>query len=162
MLGPCHQKTHFHTIERRLSDRRGIRSATDIFFLLPDVKRPLWRANRAFPCYNAATLLTVLQRLFEVFLASWHRTRKPWSGAAHWAGSSLRSLTLPAISPSSHQGKPAALSDKTPNELYISSGELHGFLTQAASRKVFYQMSNCVQTELDQGIDRQGHPVVIA
>ena len=45
-------------------------------------------------CGNASHCVATTLR---GFLASWHRTRKPWSGATHAAGSSLCSLTLSAI-----------------------------------------------------------------
>ena len=54
------------------------------------------------------------------------------------------------------------LSDKNPEQLYISSGEVHGFLTQAANSEVCYQMANCLDAELARGIDWQDHTVVIA
>lgn len=59
------------------------------------------------------------------------------------------------------------LSDKNPEQLYISSGEVHGFLTQAANSQaanseVCYQMANCLDAELARGIDWQDHTVVIA
>ena len=53
-----------------------------------------------------------------------------------------------------------ALSDKTPDQLYISSGEVPDFLPQRGSGEVFCEVSNGVHIELARGIHWEDRSVM--